>query len=93
VLEPAQEFRFLVETETLDNPTHLNRIRRLPATTDGRPLRVCSSCQSRIETDQARFRADLELARSRRVRAGVLAAVGVLSAGWFFRVLIGDPRA
>ena len=35
-LEPAQELRFLVETDTLDDPTHLNRIRRLPVLEEDR---------------------------------------------------------
>jgi hypothetical protein len=89
-LESAQELRFLVETETLDNPTHLNRIRRLPATTDGKPLRVCKSCQAQIEMNPAQFRAAVEQAQSRRqLRTGMLAAVGLLSAGWFLGVLLG----
>ncbi|MBY0514307.1 MAG: hypothetical protein K2P78_10395 [Gemmataceae bacterium] len=89
-LEPAQQLRFLVESATLDDPTHLSRIRRLPATADGRPLRVCSGCQSRIEADHHRFRADVARASgARQLRTGVLAAVGVLSAGWVLRVLLG----
>ncbi|HJZ59409.1 MAG TPA: hypothetical protein VKE74_30975 [Gemmataceae bacterium] len=93
-LEPVQELRFLVETETLDNPAHLNRIRRLPAAADGRPLRVCKTCQSQLEANPARFHAAVEQARSRRqFRTGMLAAVGILSAGWFLSVLLHGPRA
>ena len=77
----------------IDDPTHLNHIRRLPAMTDGKPLRVCKSCQAQIETNHAGFRAAVEQARSRRqLRTGMLAAVGLLSAGWFLGVLLG-PRA
>lgn len=88
-LDPAQEFRFLVESQTLANPGMLALIRRLPATLDGRPLRVCGACQAAVE---ARARA-ARPAAARRFRAGVLTAVGVLSAGWFLSALVGGPRA
>jgi hypothetical protein len=93
-LEPAQEFRFLVETDTLDNPTHLNRIRHLPAAADGRPLRVCQSCQHAIETHPVRFRLGVEREHARQqLRAGVIAAVGVLSVGWLLSGFLGLARA
>ena len=93
-LEPVQELRFLVETETLDDPVHLNRIRRLPVAANGRPLRVCKTCQSQMETNPARFRAAVEQACIRRqLRTGMLAAVGILSAGWFLNMLLHGPRA
>ena len=93
-LEPAQEFRFLVETETLGDPTHLNRIRQLPATVGGRPLRVCKSCQAAIERHPIRFRAAVEQEHARKqIRTGLFAAVGVLSAGWFLTMLLSTPRA
>lgn len=92
-LEPAQELRFLVETDTLDNPIHLDRIRRLPATTDGKPLRVCKSCQTRMEQNPHRFRAAVEQDRVwRQARTGMLAAVGVLSLGWLLGTLLSGPR-
>ncbi len=47
-LEPAQQLRFLVETDNLDNPPYLARIRALPHA-NGRPLPVCKSCQARLE--------------------------------------------
>jgi len=47
-LEPAQQLRFLVETDNLDNPSYLNRIRVLP-TMHGKPLPVCKACQTEIE--------------------------------------------
>lgn len=89
-LEPAQELRFHVESQTLTNPGMLARIRRLPAAADGRPLRVCGDCQAAIEAHPARFR---RAAAARQFRAGVLTAVGVLSAGWFLTALVGGPRA
>lgn len=87
-LDPAQEFRFLVESQTLANPGMLARIRRLPATADGRPLRVCGGCQAAVEA-----RARVVRAAARPFRAGVLAAAGLLSAGWFLGVVFGGPRA
>lgn len=93
-LEPAQEFRFLVETETLDNPVHLDRIRHLPATADGRPLRVCKACQAAMEAHPVRFRLAVERKHFRRqLRSGVLTAVGMLSVGWLMMSLLGTPRA
>jgi hypothetical protein len=80
-LEPAQQLRFLVETDTLDDPGYLARIRRLP-TRNGRPVPVCTGCQARIEA-----------APPRPARAGVLAAVGILSAGWLIQTLLLGPRA
>ncbi len=47
LLEPAQQLRFLVETDNLDNPVHLARIRVLP-TMNGKPVPVCKACQARI---------------------------------------------
>lgn len=49
VLEPAQQLRFLVETDNLDNPVHLARIRVLP-TINGKPIPVCKACQTGIES-------------------------------------------
>lgn len=69
-LEPVQEFRYLVESETLDAPAYLASIRRMP---------VCLACQARF-------------ARPRPVRAGVVAAVGILSVGWVMTALL-VPRA
>jgi hypothetical protein len=93
-LDPAQEFRFLVETDTLDDPTHLNRIRSLPATGDGRPLRVCKACQGEIEAHPVRFRIAVERAQvQRQIRTGVMAAVGILSVGFLMMTALGGPRA
>ncbi|HUR55746.1 MAG TPA: hypothetical protein VMZ71_16535 [Gemmataceae bacterium] len=76
-LEPAQEFRFLVESETLDAPAYLAAIRRMPAA-NGRPVPVCEACQAK-------------LAAPRLVRAGVAAAVKILSIGWVMTTLLA-PR-
>lgn len=93
-LEPAQEFRFLVETDTLDNPTHLDRIRHLPATSEGKPLRVCQSCQTAMEAHPVRFRLAVERAYvQRQLRSGVMAAVGVLSVGFLMLSVLDTPRA
>jgi hypothetical protein len=76
-LEPVQEFRILVESETLDNPAFLAAIRRMPAA-NGRPLPVCASCQAKLSAP-------------RPVRAGVVAAVKILSVGWVMTALLA-PR-
>ncbi|MCI0702032.1 MAG: hypothetical protein L0241_13195 [Planctomycetia bacterium] len=52
-LEPAQQFRFLVETDNLGNPAFLARIRTLP-TRNGKPVPVCKACQTRIESTPAK---------------------------------------
>lgn len=85
-LEPVQEFRYLVETATLDEPTHLARIRALPSDR-GRPLRVCGGCQRAMAAHPARFRA--VLAR-REARAGLLAAVAALSLGLVVAAVLGE---
>lgn len=48
LLEPAQQLRFLVETDTLDDPAYLARIRTLPSK-NGRPLPFCKACQTELE--------------------------------------------
>jgi hypothetical protein len=90
-LEPAQELRFLVEVQNLDDPATLDRIRQLPAV-NGKPLRVCKGCQAGIEKDPAGFRAAVERARRRPLRTGVLAAVGLLSVGWLLGTFLA-PQA
>lgn len=92
-LEPAQEFRFLVETDTLDDPAHLARIRRLPATPAGKPLRVCGTCQTALEARPRHFRLAVERAHvQRQLRSGMVAAVGILSVGWLMTAFLGTPR-
>lgn len=72
VLEPAQQLRFLVETDTLDDPAHLARIRALPSV-NGRPVPVCSACQPEVEARPALLR---------RPRAGsMFGLIGALSVG------------
>jgi hypothetical protein len=90
-LEPVQEFRYLVETATAaDDPVHIERIRALPHAA-GRPLRVCKGCQGAIRVHPGRFlRAVERAAVNREARAGMLAAAGLLSLGWFFLTLVGD---
>jgi len=82
-LEPAQELRFLVESDNLDNPVHLNRIRRLP-NVNGRPVPVCVACQTLVES------APHQLTATRSVRFGpaVLAALGLCSVGWLVHNLL-----
>ncbi|HEX4609205.1 MAG TPA: hypothetical protein VH092_13465 [Urbifossiella sp.] len=89
-LEPVQEFRYLVETATADDPVHLARIRGLPHA-GGRPLRVCKGCQGEIVSHPGRFRIARERAELRReIRSGVIAAAGLLSVAWFFTAVLGD---
>ena len=52
-LHPGQEFRYLVEIQTLDNPRMLEAIRKLPADWSGTPLHVCSQCQRGIESNHS----------------------------------------
>src|SRR5205823_6406316 len=47
-LEPVQQLRFLVETDNLDDPAFLARIRSMPAV-NGRPVPVCKACQALLE--------------------------------------------
>jgi hypothetical protein len=85
-LEPAQELRFLVESDNLDNPVHLARIRRLPAI-NGRPVPVCKSCQTLVEAAPPR-----RAAKSNPVRSGVIAAVGLFTVGWLVHSILFGPR-
>lgn len=87
-LEPAQQLRFLVESESLDEPAFLASIRRLPAV-GGRPLPVCGACQRTAAANPARFRAAVGRGQ---VRAGVLTACGLLSVGLILSTLL-RPRA
>src|SRR5437588_806113 len=86
-LEPAQELRYLVELQNLDDPTYLARIRRLPAV-NGRPLRVCQPCQTHVETTPRPAPPVVPVA----VAAGLLAACGLLSVGLLFFAMVGPPR-
>lgn len=80
-LEPAQQLRFLVETDTLDNPVHLARIRMLPVV-NGKPLPVCKACQTRIESAPKR----VDKPKPKSPASGLLGALGALSVG----LLIGS---
>jgi hypothetical protein len=91
-LEPAQELRFLVETATLDDPIHLNRIRMLPARHDGSPFRVCKSCHDRIETRPWLYREEERGHQRKRTQKRMLVALGALSLGWFLGNLLAVPR-
>lgn len=72
-LEPAQQLRFLVETDTLDNPAYLARIRALPSR-NGRPLPVCKACQAKLEENP-------RPPAKRPTRPSLIGALGVLSVG------------
>jgi hypothetical protein len=85
-IEPAQELRFLVECDNLDNPVHLARIRRLPAV-NGRPVPVCVACQPIVEAAPLRL-----VARRYPLRTGVLAAVGLFTVGWLVQSILFGPR-
>lgn len=73
-LEPAQQLRFLVETDNLDNPSFLARIRMLPSV-NGKPLPVCTACQTRIEAEPVAKR---QAAKPTRTKAPLVVAVGLL---------------
>jgi hypothetical protein len=91
-LEPAQELRFLVETANLDNPRYLAFIRRLPSS-KGRPVPVCSACQTVLESSALRpVPAWRVPAQSKPLATGVLAVVGLLSVGWLLQNLLFGPR-
>jgi hypothetical protein len=85
----VQEFRFLVESETLDNPVHLARIRQLPAA-NGRPVPVCKACQTLVESAPI---APIVRSNTRphSLRVGVLATIGLLSVGWLVQNMIFGP--
>lgn len=82
-LEPAQQLRFLVETDTLDDPAYLARIRTLPAA-NGKPVPVCFGCQSRLQ-------ANGPAASRPPVARNLLGALGALSVGLLLTSLLG-PR-
>ncbi|MBN9118309.1 MAG: hypothetical protein J0I06_03965 [Planctomycetes bacterium] len=79
-LEPAQQLRFLVETDNLDNPSYLDRIRALPSV-NGRPVPVCKACQTRIETHPVVLKSRPKAAPL-SLTTGLLGALGALSVGW-----------
>jgi hypothetical protein len=76
-LEPAQQLRFLVETDNLDNPSYLSRIRVLPSV-NGRPVPVCKACQGELAANPAALR----LRNPLSLTTGLLGALGALSVGW-----------
>jgi hypothetical protein len=75
-LEPAQQLRFLVETDNLDNPGYLNRIRMLPSM-NGKPLPVCKACQAQLEAQFAAAKARPKVV----VPLSLIGALGALSVG------------
>ncbi len=77
-LEPAQQLRFLVETDNLDNPAYLSHIRVLPSV-KGRPIPVCKACQAQIEA--APRRPVVKLQPKPVAVSGLLGALGALSVG------------
>jgi hypothetical protein len=78
-LEPAQQLRYLVEMDNLDNPAHLARIRALPSA-NGKPLPVCKACQAAIEAAR-RSPAKLPPKAPRQLPPELLGVLGVLSVG------------
>ena len=74
-LEPVQELRYLVETQFLEEPEALRRLRLLPDV-DGKPLRVCKACQRSIEADPVGFRTAVDKAHWRPGKASGGSAPG-----------------
>ena len=73
-LEPVQQLRFLVETDNLDNPSYLNRIRALPSV-NGKPVPVCKVCQAQLESHPT------ALKPRPKAPLSLLGALGALSIG------------
>jgi hypothetical protein len=88
-LEPAQQLRFLVETDNLDNPAYLARIRTLPAI-NGRPVPVCKACQTLLEANAIAPRPVAKPKVKRHV-PNLLGLLGALSVGLFLGSLL-TPR-
>ena len=91
-LEPAQHLRFLVETDNLDNPAYLARIRVMPSL-NGRPVPVCSACQKRIEAEPrglAKFLPPKARAAPLSLASSLFGALGVLSVGMFLGALFNS---
>lgn len=82
-LEPAQQLRFLVETDTLNEPAYLAQIRVLPAV-NGKPVPVCKACQAQLEAGAARPVA-------KPAAPTLLRALGALSVGLLLSGLL-SPR-
>lgn len=80
-LEPAQHLRFLVETDTLDDPAYLARIRVLPAA-NGRPVPVCKACQTALDTAPP--------ARTKPLAKSWLGVFGALTVGVLFGSLFAS---
>lgn len=78
-LDLAQQFAYLVEAQTVDNPVMLAAIRRLPHA-GGRPLRVCRGCQAGLEQRQVTARDVLTPAYQR----SPLMAMALLAVGFGF---------
>ncbi len=89
-LEPAQQLRFLVETDNLDNPSYLNRIRVLPSV-KGKPVPVCKACQPLVEAARPAAKPRSKVAPL-ALTGGLLGLVGVLSVGLLLGSLF-NPRA
>jgi hypothetical protein len=89
-LEPAQQLRFLVETDNLDDPAYLARIRVMPSL-NGRPVPVCSGCQSKIAAQPQSLAKFLRpKAAPLSLATGLLGALGVLSVGMIFGALLNS---
>jgi hypothetical protein len=79
-LEPAQQLRFLVETDNLDNPAFLARIRMMPSV-EGRPVPVCQTCQPLVEAAPQPLRCPRPVAAPLALATGLLGVFGALSVG------------
>lgn len=86
-LEPAQELRFLVESDNLDDPDQLSLIRSLPAI-NGRPIPVCMPCQSLVEAAKLQ-----STVRRAPFRPALFNAVGLFAVGWLVHALLFGSRS
>jgi hypothetical protein len=86
-LDPAQELRFLFESELADEPVRRATLGDLPADGAGEPLLVCQRCHDSIRANDAALRAARAAEerfdrRSAWATGGSIVAVTVAAFAW-----------